>query len=198
MENSKSNINIQQQKLSFTIKSDSNESYKFTIYNEEDDLIFIMENLKEFPIKKYELKISLKKLKEMDECFDGFKNAQKFINNGIKKTIESKKYNLIFSEEEKCVIFHMKHDIFDQDYVAKIKIPEKEQDLKEQVENLTKIVSKLKEKVIINDKNDENNEEKKEEIQNEQKEDITENKMVSFLNKEETAKNSFTGTSFLK
>ena len=55
----------------------------------------------------------------------------------------------------------MRHDIFDSDYVAKIKIPEKEQDLKEQVESLTKIVSQLKAKIKI-DENEE--EEKKDEI----------------------------------
>ena len=69
--------------------------------------------------------------------------------------METKKYNFTHSEDEKCVIFHMKHDIFDQDYVAKIKIPEKKQDIKEQVDNLTKIVSKIKEKVNINEQNDE-------------------------------------------
>ena len=61
-----SSINVSKEKLNFNIKSDSKESYKFTIYNEEDDLTFLFENTKEFPVKKYELKISLKKLKEMD------------------------------------------------------------------------------------------------------------------------------------
>ena len=80
-----SNTNLPQNKINFTIKSDENESYKFTVFNEEDDITLILENLKEFPIKIYELKISLKKLKEMDESFCAFLNAQKFINNGIKK-----------------------------------------------------------------------------------------------------------------
>ena len=93
MENS--NTNLPQNKLDFTIKSDENETYKFTVFNEEDDITLILENLKEFPIKIYELKTSLKKLKEMDESFCAFLNAQKFINNGIKKTLESKKYNFI-------------------------------------------------------------------------------------------------------
>ena len=47
----------------------------------------------------------------------------------------------------------MRHDIIDID--AKIKIPEKEQDLKEQVESLTKIVSQLRTKIKL----DENEEE---------------------------------------
>ena len=49
----------------------------------------------------------------------------------------------------------MRHDIIDID--AKIKIPEKEQDLKEQVESLTKIVSQLRTKIKL----DENEEEDK-------------------------------------
>jgi len=49
----------------------------------------------------------------------------------------------------------MRHDIIDID--AKIKIPEKEQDLKEQVESLTKIVSQLRTKIKL----DENEEEEK-------------------------------------
>ena len=75
-----SNTNLPQNKINFTIKSDENESYKFTVFNEEDDITLILENLKEFPIKIYELKTSLKKLKEMDESFCAFLNAQKFIN----------------------------------------------------------------------------------------------------------------------
>ena len=49
----------------------------------------------------------------------------------------------------------MRHDIIDID--AKIKIPEKEQYLKEQVESLTKIVSQLRTKIKL----DENEEEEK-------------------------------------
>ena len=58
---------------------------------------------------------------------------------------------------KKNVIFTlvMRHDIIDID--AKIKIPEKEQDLKEQVESLTKIVSQLRTKIKL----DENEEEEK-------------------------------------
>ena len=97
------------------------------------------------------------------------------------------KSNIIF---ENIVNINMRHYIFDQDYYV-IKIPEKEQDIKEQVVNLTKIVSKIKEKININ-------EEKKEEILNEQKDDIKMNKLDCFLNKESTAKNSFFGISFLQ
>ena len=46
----------------------------------------------------------------------------------------------------------MRHDIFDMDYVAKIKIPEKEQDLKEKVDSLTNILADMK---IKNDKKEE-------------------------------------------
>lgn len=116
----------------------------------------------------------------------------------LKKLWNPKNIILLILKMIKCVIFHMKNDIFDQDYVAKIKIPEKEQDIKEQVNNLTKIVSKIKEKVNINEQNDENKEEKKEEIENEPKDDIKGNKLDSFLNKEDTAKSSFFGTLFLQ
>ena len=62
---------------------------------------------------------------------------------------------LNYFEEEKCITLVMRHDIIDID--AKIKIPEKEQDLKEQVESLTKIVSQLRTKIKL----DENEEEEK-------------------------------------
>ena len=48
-----------------------------------------------------------------------------------------------FNEEENLVIFEIKNIIFD-DGVAKLKVPEKEQDLETQVESLTKIVSELR------------------------------------------------------
>ena len=182
-------------KMNFTIKL-KDDKYKFTIFNKGDDITFKLENMKDFPVKIYEAKISLKELKEKDECFYGFKNAEKFINNGIKKSIEANKITLNYSEEEKCIILEMRHDIFDTDYVAKIKIPEKEQDLKDQVESLTKIVSKLKAKIKI-DENEE--EEKKEEILEKEKEKLkNEEKPLNFLTKEDFAINSFIGTSFLQ
>ena len=71
----------------------------------------------------------------------------------------------------------MRHDIFDADYIAKIKIPEKEQDLKEKVDSLTDIVSELREKIKIMEEDQKKNGEQE---------------------KEDAAINSFIGTSFLK
>ena len=148
-------------KLKFQLKTDKNDYYQFEISNEEDGLIFLFENMKEFPKKVYKLSTTLKQLKEEDECFEGFVNAEKFIKNGIKTSIDSGKCTIVYSEEEKCIYFNMKHDIFDDGYVAKIKVPEKEQDLREQVDSLVKEVSKIRGKVGIIDEIEVKEEEKK-------------------------------------
>ncbi len=80
-------------KLKFSIKSDSKKTYNFTIFGQEDNLTFILEDLEDFPMKIYELKITLKELKEKDENFYIFKNSGKIIN-GIKSCIELEKYSL--------------------------------------------------------------------------------------------------------
>jgi hypothetical protein len=67
-------------KLKFTLKYKSSDTYSFIISNKEDDLIFSLENLKDFPIKIYELKTYFKELKELDENFFVFKNTEKLIN----------------------------------------------------------------------------------------------------------------------
>ena len=166
----------------FEIKSKSKkDKYKFTIYNDGDNITFNLENTKKFPIKFYELKTSLKELKEKDDCFYGFKDAKKFIDNGIKKSIDKNEITLDYSEKNNYITIEMRHDIFDKDYVAKINIPEKEQDLKEQVESLTRIVGKLKEKLNLGDNDDEEDEGN-----------------PLFITKESAAINSFKGTTFLK
>jgi len=175
MEKKCSNEDKSKTKEKFILKS-KEDDYKFTIYNEEDNITFNLQNTKEFPVKIFEKKTSLKELKENDDCFYGFKTAQKFIINGIKKSIESNKMTVSYSEEDKCVTLEMSHDIFDTDYVAKIIIPEKELDLKDQVESLTKIVSDLKIKISQDEKKEK---EKKQ-------------------NKEDMAINSFIGTFFYK
>ena len=38
-------------KLKFTLKYNSSDTYSFIISNKKDDLIFSLENLKDFPIK---------------------------------------------------------------------------------------------------------------------------------------------------
>ena len=184
-------------KEKFILKS-KEDKYKFTIYNEEDNITFNLESMKEFPVKIYEIKTSLKELKEKDDCFYGFKTAEKFINNGIKKSIEGDKIALSYSEDDKCITLEMHHDIFDADYVAKIKIPEKEQDLKEQVESLTKIVSELREKIKIEEKKEVEEEKKDEKGKKEVERKPEEEKQLNLLTKEEIAVNSFIGTSFLQ
>ena len=156
-------------KLKFTLKSKLSNTYSFIISNKEDDLIFTLENSKDFPIKIYELKTSFKELKELDENFFVFKNAERLIN-GIKSCIELDKYSLDNNEEENNIILELKNEFFENGF-AKIKIPEKEQDLKTQVNFLTKVVTELR----------------------------TELKQYKEIKKtkEEVAINSFNGTSFL-
>ena len=156
-------------KLKFNIKTKSEKEYNLNIVNKEENITFTLEDLIDFPVKIFELKTSFKELKESDENFFVFRNAEKLMN-GIKTCIESKKYLLEYNEEENCVIFGIENDFFENG-VANIKIPEKEQDLKAQVDSLIRVVSELKEE-IKKYKNDEKS-------------------------KEETAINSFNGSSFL-
>ena len=127
-------------------------------------------SLKEFPIKLYELNIQFEKLKEMDENFIMFKNAEKFIKK-IKTFIQSEKYSVVFDEEENVIIFEIKNDIFENG-AARIKIPEHERDLNVQVESLTKMVSELRKEIL--------------------------SFKIKEKDKDEAAINSFQGSSFLK
>ena len=52
----------------------------------------------------YELKTTLKELKEKDDCFEYFPTAEKFIKNKIKKSMEGNKITLDYSDEDKCMI----------------------------------------------------------------------------------------------
>jgi len=153
-------------KVNFTLKSE-NSSYDFTIIDNNKEITLKIEDLKEFPIKIYELKIEFEKLKQIDDNFFMFKTTERFIN-AIKSCIQSENYSICIDKEENSAIFLMKNDFFDNGG-AKIKIPEKEQDLKSQVEALTKIVSEMKK----------------------------ESKKIE-LEKDEAAVKSFQNTSFLK
>ena len=157
-------------KLKFNVKSESKKSYNFTLFNKEDDVTLIFEDLADFPMKMYELKTKLKELKEKDDNFCVFMNSERFVN-GIKACIESEKYSLKNDEEEDVLLFEIKNEFFVRGS-AVIKIPPKEQDLKVQVECLTKVVANLKEEL--------------------------KKYMDKEKTKDETAKNSFEGTSFLK
>lgn len=156
-------------KIKFTVKTKSSESYSFIMYNKEEDLFITIQSLKDFPVKIYELKTSFKELKELDENFFIFRNTEKLIN-GIKSCIDLNKYTVEYNRDENKIFLDLKNEFFENG-VARIKIPEKKQDLKTQVDSLTKVVSELRE-----------------ELQN-----YKENKKA----KEEAAINSFNGTSIL-
>ena len=127
--------------MNFTLKSEKT-SYNFNLIDKEGELTFKFQNLNEFPIKIYELKIDFEKLKQYDENFDVFTNSVR-LTKTIKASIDTNNYSVSFNEEENLVIFEIKNIIFD-DGVAKLKVPEKEQDLETKVESLTKIVSELR------------------------------------------------------
>ena len=157
-----------QSKLNYKLNQKSEHPYNFTLFNKEDDLTFYFEDTKDFPLKFFELKTSMKELKQLDDNFEMFKT--KNLINGIKTCIESEKYTLKYDEKENCVNFEIKNDFFENGS-ATIKIPEKEQDLKTQVDGLTKMVAEIK-KELNNYKNNEKS-------------------------KDEAAVKSFNGTSFL-
>ena len=131
-------------KMNFTLKSEKT-SYNFNLIDKEGELTFKFQNLNEFPIKIYELKIDFEKLKQYDENFDVFTRSER-LTKTIKASIDTNNYSVSFNEEENMVIFEIKNIIFDNG-VAKLKIPEKEQDLETQVESLTKIVSELRKEI---------------------------------------------------
>ena len=141
-------------KFKFKVKSSSEKSYNLTLSYKDENFVFTFEDMADFPVKIYELKGSLKELKEMDENFFIFKNTTKLVL-GIKACIDLGKYSMKLDEEENIIIFEIKNEFFENGK-AIIKIPEKEQDLKLQVECLTKVVADLREQVKNNNnKNDE-------------------------------------------
>jgi hypothetical protein len=117
-------------KISYTLKSE-NSSYDFTLINKEEELTLKFEDLKEFPVKIYELKIEFEKLKQLEENFFMFKKVDRLIKT-IQTCIKNEKYSVIFDKDEDAIIFEIKNEIF-EDGGAKLKIPEKEQDLKSQL-----------------------------------------------------------------
>ena len=99
-----------------------------------------------------------------------FKRVDRLIKT-IKMCIQNDNYSLNFDKEENVIIFEIKNDLFDEGG-AKIKVPEKEQDLKTQVEALTKTVSEMRKEI--------------------------QNLKIKETEKEEAAVKSFEKTSFLK
>lgn len=64
----------------------------------------------------------------------------------IQTCIKNEKYSVIFDKDEDAIIFVIKNEIF-EDGGAKLKIPEKEQDIKSQVEVLTKTVAEMRKEI---------------------------------------------------
>ena len=128
-------------KINFKLKSENN-AYDFSLSNKEKEITFKLEDLKEFPVKIYELVIDFDKLREQDENLMIFKRVDKFFDK-IKSFIQNEKYAVKFNEEENMILFEIKNELF-EDGVAIIKIPEKKQDLETRVESLTKTVSELR------------------------------------------------------
>lgn len=135
---------IKSSKINFTLKSE-NSAYDFTLINKGEELTFKFEDLKEFPVKLYELKIEFEKLRQLDGNFFMFQTSQIFLN-AIKNCIQSENYSVAFSEEDNAVIFEIKNVLF-VNGGAKIKIPEQKQSLESQVESLTKTVSELRKEI---------------------------------------------------
>ena len=131
-------------KLNFILKSENN-SYDFSFINKGEELTMKFEDLQEFPVRIYELKIQFEKLKELDENFEMFKRVDRFVKT-IKTCIQNEKYSIILDKDDNAIIFEMKNELFD-DGGAKLKIPEKKQDLETQVEALTKTVSELRKEI---------------------------------------------------
>jgi len=131
--------------LTFKIKSNTNEDYSLKISNKEENIIFFLENLKDFPVNIFERKIPFQKLNELDENFNIFRNSEKLFS-GIKSCIESGKYSLEFNEKKNFITFGIKNDFFENG-IATIQIPQKEQDLNTQINSLNRIVSELKEEL---------------------------------------------------
>ena len=85
-------------RLNFKLNEKSEQPYHFTVLYKEDDITIIIEETKTFPIKIFELKTSLKDLKELDDNFTVFRNCERFIN-GIKNCVESEKYTVKYNQE---------------------------------------------------------------------------------------------------
>jgi len=160
-------------KIKIKVKSSSEKSYNLILFHKDDNFVLTLEDMADFPVKVYELKGSLKELKEIDDNFCIFKNTERLVH-GIKACIDLDKYSIKPDEKEDIIIFEIKNEFFENGS-AIIKIPEKEQDLKLQVECLTKVVAELKEEL----KNNKNREKLKDDIA------IKSFEGTSFLNNDE-------------
>ena len=193
-----------------SIKIYSKDVYKFKIEYEANDITFTVQKAEKFPIKTYELKISLKEIQSMKyfEYFN-YKSAEKFINNVLKKCFELDKFD-IESVDDGSLLFKFNWEIFENNY-AELKIPikENEKDIKSQVESFALVISEMEKK--INKMEEEKTENLKSKIESfasdisKMKEKINkineteEGKKTEDLKlKNEAAVKSFFGTSILK
>ena len=141
--NYKSKEDIKIKKETFKLNKDSIHLYNLTIGSENSKINIFVEKLNDFPILYYELNTTLEELYEKDENLSLFNSIKRLIH-GIKTCIESEKYS--FSENEFNFILTIENDFF-EDKKANIEIPIKEQDLKIQINSLTKIISELKKEI---------------------------------------------------
>ena len=119
---------------------DSSQKYKMKISYGKTNLIFLIENLIDFPRKYYELNTFLSTLQKQDENFLLFQNCEKLVI-AIKKCINSKKYKI--SSTDDILKLSIENDFFENN-IATINIPVKEQELNIQVNSLIHVISNLK------------------------------------------------------
>ena len=137
-------------------------NFKFSIDSKEKNITFLFQNFSDFPIKTYQLKLTITDLEKMEE-FENFqfKNMDKFANL-IRKCIKSDRYEINLNNEGDYLTFKIKSEIFDND-VIEFKIPQKGIDLniKTEFEALKVSISEIDKKIeeFINKKkeNDKNN-----------------------------------------
>lgn len=105
------------------ILDNSKAKFKFKVEQNENDLKFFLESAENNTNKKYELNTSFEDLKKSDQDFSIFKNISKLLR-GIKISLESNQYSLVFDEEIKSMNLEIKNILFDKGF-ASIRIPEK-------------------------------------------------------------------------
>ena len=129
----------------------SKNNFVSTIDIKEDNIIFFFKNIKDFPVKTYQLELSLNDLGKM-EAFEGiqFKDLQKF-ENLIRKCIDSNRYDINLEGEGSYLTFKIISEIFDNDMVE-FKIPEKgiDSNIKSEIEYLKQSISELKKQLEDN------------------------------------------------
>jgi hypothetical protein len=122
----------------------SKNNFVFTIDIKEENIVFFFQNIKDFPVKTYQLELSLNDLGKM-EAFEGiqFKDLQKF-ENLIRKCINSNRYDINLEGEGSYLTFKIISEIFDND-MAEFKIPEKgiDSNIKSEIENLKQSISEM-------------------------------------------------------